>query len=115
VFSAKYHVEWYRELIDDSGGLHDTQRFARLFLVPGMNRCGGGPSTSQFDAFAALVDWVENDSAPEQIVGAAPANTPWPGRTRLCAYPKQTRYKGSGDINVAANFACREAPRYHHH
>jgi feruloyl esterase len=76
-----------------------------------MNHCGGGPSTSQFDAFSALVDWVENDKAPESITGTAPANTPWPGRTRpLCAYPELPRYKGSGDIHLAESFECR-APR----
>jgi feruloyl esterase len=116
VFSAKYHVQWYRELIADNRGLHETQKFARLFLVPGMNHCGGGPATSQFDAFAALVDWVENDNAPEQIVGTAPASTPWPGRTRpLCAYPKQARYVGRGDIDVAVNFECRTPRGQRHH
>jgi hypothetical protein len=24
----------------------------------------------------------------------------------VCVYPKQARYNGSGDINVAANFNC---------
>ena len=33
--------------------------FARLFLVPGMNRCSGGPATDQFDMLAPLVAWVE--------------------------------------------------------
>jgi feruloyl esterase len=107
VFSAKYHLSWYRRLVAANGGLHQTQKFARAFAVPGMNHCGGGPSTSQFDAFAALVDWVENGKAPQQIVGTAPANTPWPGRTRpLCAYPKQARYVGQGSIEDAANFRC---------
>jgi feruloyl esterase len=111
VFSTKYHLKWYHRLAAENHGLQRTQSFARLFLVPGMNHCGGGPSTSQFDAFSALVDWVENDKAPESITGTAPANTPWPGRTRpLCAYPELPRYKGSGDIHLAESFECR-APR----
>jgi feruloyl esterase len=29
-------------------------------------------------------------------------------RTRpLCAYPQQASYKGSGDLNDAANFVCK--------
>ena len=28
------------------------------------------------------------------------------GRATVCVYPKQARYNGSGDINVAANFTC---------
>ena len=118
VFSANYHLKWYHRLTARNDGLERTQKFARLFVVPGMNHCGGGPSTSQFDAFAAVVNWVENGQAPESILATAPAATPWPGRTRpLCPYPEIARYKGSGDINVAANFECRTDRRRHdsHH
>jgi feruloyl esterase len=115
VFSTKYHVAWYDKLILRNGGLVRTRRFARLFMVPGMNHCGGGPATSQFDAFAALVDWVENRKAPNSITGTAPASTPWPGRTRpLCAYPAYARYKGKGDINVAESFECHVEKRHAH-
>lgn len=115
VFSANYHLKWYRRLVAQNGGFERTQDFARLFVVPGMNHCGGGPSTSQFDAFAALVNWVENDQAPDSIVATAPTGTPWPGRTRpLCPYPEIARYKGTGDINAAASFECR-ADRTHQH
>lgn len=119
VFSTKYHLGWYHDLIDHNGGLHRTQRFARIFVFPGMNHCGGGPATSQFDAFAALVGWVEQGNAPDSLIGTAPNGTPWPGRTRpICAYPKQARYNGSGSIEDAANFSC-EYPfldnHGHHH
>ena len=48
--------------------------------------------------------------APESVLGAAsnPGYFNVSARTRpLCTYPKQTRYKGSGDINDAANFSCQ--------
>ena len=119
VFSSKYHVRWYERLIDDNGGLRRTQDFARLFVVPGMNHCGGGPSTSLFDAFSALVQWVERDKAPDRLIGTAASDTPWPGRTRpLCAYPQQARYKGRGSIDDAANFVCvtpRDRDGHGHH
>jgi feruloyl esterase len=116
VFSAKYHMRWYDELVDDTGSLHKTQGFARLFAVPGMNHCGGGPATSQFNAFGAVVDWVENGKAPASLIGTAPAGTPWPGRTRpLCAYPAQARYLGSGSIEDAASFACVSPEDDHRH
>jgi hypothetical protein len=116
VFSANYHLKWYRRLVAENDGLERTRQFARLFVVPGMNHCGGGPSTSQFDAFASLVDWVENGKAPDSILATAPAGTPWPGRTRpLCPYPDIARYRGAGDINVAASFECRSDDRHHHH
>ncbi|WJG09592.1 tannase/feruloyl esterase family alpha/beta hydrolase [Aliiglaciecola sp. LCG003] len=107
VFSSKYHLQWYNELITKNGGLDATRAFARLFLVPGMNHCGGGPSTSSFDALSALKSWVEEDTVPAYIMATAPEDTPWPGRTRpLCAYPEQARYNGSGDIEDHANFSC---------
>ena len=122
VFSTKYHVGWYQALIAHNGGLYRTRRFARLFTVPGMNHCGGGPATSQFDAFSSMVDWVEHHKAPDSIIATAPDGTPWPGRTRpLCAYPKQARYNGSGSIEDAANFSCEypffdhDHDRHYHH
>lgn len=116
VFSARYHEGWYRRLAARNGGMRDTQTFARLFMSPGMNHCGGGPATSQFDAFAAVVNWVENGDAPDSLLATAPAGTPWPGRTRpLCAYPDQAHYRGQGNTEDAANFRCvkpRERDRH---
>ena len=111
-FSPQDLVNWYTEL---NGAMHGnpntfarTQGFARLFLLPGVNHCGGGIGCSLIDPFSPVVDWVENGLAPASIVGTAPNNTPWPGRTRpLCPYPQYAHYQGSGDINVAANFECR--------
>jgi feruloyl esterase len=111
VFSTQYHRRWYEALSAANGGIERTQDFARLYLVPGMNHCGGGPSTSQFDAFAALVDWVENGKVPQSIQATAPAMTPWPGRTRpLCAYPAHAQYQGSGSAEEATSFSCQSPP-----
>ena len=73
---------------------------AQLFLVPGMNHCGGGPATDSFDGLGAIVDWVERGSAPARIdASARPGTTYFPGRTRpLCAYPSYARYEGSGSL-----------------
>jgi hypothetical protein len=116
VFSAKYHVDWYRRLARENRGFERTQEFARLYYVPGMQHCGGGIATDRFDAFGALVEWVEKGSAPDRIVAAVnPANpslddlqTPVPpNRTRpLCPYPLYARYEGSGSVDDAANFKC---------
>jgi hypothetical protein len=54
----------------------DAAGFARLFLVPGMGHCSGGPATSAFSPFSALVDWVERGIAPASITATAPDNTP---------------------------------------
>ena len=106
VFSIQDIVDWWNEVDALNGG--QASEFVRLFAVPGMNHCAGGPSTDQFDAFAALVDWVEKGRAPERIVATARNGTPWPGRTRpLCAYPTLARYAGTGSIEDADSFVCR--------
>jgi len=107
VFSSHDTINWYDEMNTAMGGT--AQDFARLFLVPGMAHCGGGPATSVFDAFTALVDWVEEGTAPDSLLARANAFAPWPGRTRpLCPYPSVTRYLGTGSIDDAANFTCVE-------
>lgn len=105
VFSINDTIDWFEKLDHRFDGR--ANRFVRLFAVPGMTHCGGGPATSQFDAFGALRDWVEDGIAPRQILATAPATTPWPGRTRpLCPYPAQARYRGDGSMEDAANFEC---------
>jgi feruloyl esterase len=106
VFSVNDTISWWNDVNRANSGA--AAGFTRLFAVPGMNHCAGGPATDQFDAFTALVNWVEKSVAPEKIVATAGQNTPWPGRTRpLCSYPQQARYKGSGSIEDAANFVCQ--------
>ncbi|MGA2126598.1 MAG: tannase/feruloyl esterase family alpha/beta hydrolase [Xanthobacteraceae bacterium] len=86
-----------------------TQQYARLFMVPGMYHCSGGPGPNVFDALTPLVAWVEHGVAPETIVATKfVADTP-PNvqMTRpLCVFPKVARYNGSGDPNLAASFTC---------
>ena len=106
VFSILDTIDWWNAVNKANGGR--AAEFARLFAVPGMNHCAGGPSTDQFDAFGALVNWVEKGVAPDRIAATARMGTPWPGRTRpLCVYPAQARYKGTGSLEEMDNFACR--------
>jgi hypothetical protein len=110
IFSANDSIDYYERLITAQGGQSATRRFARLFLVPGMNHCvgSGGPSTDLYDSLTPLVNWVEKGQAPDSITATAAATAPWPGRTRpLCPYPQQARYKGAGSIELAASFSCQ--------
>lgn len=95
---------WYERLTEAHGGMAETQRFARYFQAPGMGHCGGGPSLDRFDAFGALVDWVEQGKPPAQLRATGAA---FPGRSRpLCPYPQRPRYLGTGSTDDAANFRC---------
>ena len=104
-------VNYYDRLVAANGGLAATQNFARLFLVPGMGHCSGGPATDQFDPLTSIVNWVEKGVAPASIPASGANFTAVPrARSRpLCPYPLSARYIGAagGDISVAANYACR--------
>jgi feruloyl esterase len=89
----------YFESVQEKMG--DTGAFYRLFMVPGMEHCVGGPGPNQFDKMSAIVDWVEKGKAPDRIVATRA------GRTRpLCPYPKVAKYSGSGSMDDAQNFVC---------
>ena len=99
-------VEYYKSVENVMGGPERTQDFARLFSIPGAGGCVVGEN---FKAFEALQEWVEKGKAPEQIIyGHTESGRGGKVyRTRpVCAYPKVSKYKGSGDINDAANFTC---------
>jgi len=104
-------------------GAQQAAGFVRLFMVPGMQHCGGGSGANNFGQFgtssgdadrdmdAALERWVEKGVAPERIVAAKHKSDQDPSsaivRTHpLCAYPLVARYQGSGSTGDAANFVC---------
>ena len=117
VFSPMDTAQWMDKLQANHGNNADA--FARLFMVPGMNHCSGGPATDQFDMLAPLVAWVEQGKAPDSVTakvrgaGANVVNTELPAswsanRSRpLCVYPKVARYNGTGDVESASSFSCK--------
>jgi Tannase and feruloyl esterase len=129
IFSGAAIVDWYEQLLAGRG---DGRSYVRLFMVPNMAHCGGGPATTRFgaNALTALTDWVEHGQAPQRIVAAntdqvspfpsagpfdprVAENFPTGGTRPLCPYPRQSRYRGHGSTADAANFAC-VAPRQDH-
>jgi feruloyl esterase len=108
IFSALESIDYYQRLTRNNGGVDPTANWARLFLVPGMNHCAGGPATDSFDGLGAIVDWVEKGTAPARIEASArPGTTYFAGRTRpLCPYPGYARYSGTGSLEDGANFVC---------
>jgi tannase/feruloyl esterase len=108
IFSALESIDYYQRLTRNNRGPNATGQWARLFLVPGMNHCAGGPATDSFDGLGGIVDWVEKGTAPSRIEASASSrSTYFPGRTRpLCSYPAYARYSGSGSLEDGANFTC---------
>jgi len=86
--------------------LAQTQDFFRLFMVPGMGHCAGGPGPDRFDALTALENWVERDIAPESIIASKIVGGEVVRTRPLCVYPEVANYNGSGNTDEAANFRC---------
>jgi feruloyl esterase len=101
------------------GGFKHLQDNARLFMVPGMHHCTGGPGPYNFDPLTPLIGWVEAGVAPDRIIGEVPAGLQ-AGRTfPLCPYPSLAVYQGGG-VDDAANWVCKAHTnhrffRRHHH
>jgi len=120
VFSFNDTVSWVDKVKTD---FNDSAAWTKLYPVPGMGHCSGGPAADQFDMIDPLVNWVENGTAPTTVQAKArgtgtstiPAliNAEVPAawaasRTRpLCAYPQVARYNGTGDPDSASSFTCK--------
>jgi hypothetical protein len=97
-------VKYYEQVSQRFGS--ETTDFYRLFMVPGMFHCAGGVGVSTFDAMTPLVQWVENNRAPASIVATRIVNEKVLRARPLCPFPEVARYRGSGSVDDAANFAC---------
>jgi feruloyl esterase len=104
-------VKYYQSVVESMGGegihgLRDTQEFYRLFMVPGMHHCGGGPGTSTFDMLEPLEQWVEKGIAPEKVVASRAVNGKVDRTRPLCPFPQEAKWKGTGSTDDASNFVC---------
>src|SRR5215470_5582787 len=114
--SALNTIDYYN-IVSSAMGQKQTDEFVRLFMVPGMQHCAGGPgvttfgqlgfgaspSDAQHNIYLALEQWVEKGVAPEKLIASGQAGK----LTRpLCPFPQSAKYKGSGETNDAANFSC---------
>lgn len=107
VLSPQAGVAYYDEAGGRTGGLARTQRYFRLFMVPGMQHCQGGPAPNAFgqapiapalradprhDIRLALEEWVERGRQPTAIVAAKYENDQPGGRLvatrQIRAYPR---------------------------
>ncbi len=100
-------INYYKNVVDTLGGSSQTSDSVRLFLEPGMGHCRGGEGPNVFDKVGALEQWVENGKAPERIIASHSTNGKIDRTRPLCPYPQVAKYKGTGSIDDAGNFACQ--------
>src|SRR4029079_18828182 len=51
-------------------GIEETQQGVRLYMVPGMIECNGGPGTDTFDLLAVMRRWIERGDAPAAVTAS---------------------------------------------
>jgi feruloyl esterase len=81
--------------------------YARLFMMPGVAHCAGGPGPDRVDWYSVIDDWVEKGQAPDRIVASKQVQGKTTRTRPLCAYPLRAVYKGTGSIDEESNFVCK--------
>lgn len=104
VVSSRPTQEYYRRL-QAQFGASNVAGFVRYYEVPGYGHASSQVFNAAWDSLTALDAWRIDGKVPvAQVVADI---TGVPGRTRpLCEYPTWPRYRGSGDVDVAASFEC---------
>ena len=108
-------IEYFKDVVKTTfaGNLDQARQRIRLFMVPGMGHCGGGPGPNSWDRLAPLVEWVEKGKAPDFLVATHSTGGKIDNERPLCTYPQKAVYTGppggqNNPVNwVAANFTCR--------
>ena len=126
--SPQSDIDYHKAVNETMGGPRETSEFYRLFMVPGMAHCGGGPGANAFgqgqggatgpvpsdpesDVLSALDRWVELRKAPEKIIATKYRNDDQTQgvafQRPLCPFPKIAKYEGHGAITTdASSFEC---------
>ncbi len=112
-------VDFYNQVVAKIGK-EKADTFYRMFLLPGIYHCSGGPGVGNIgdsspavqhdpkhDLVEAIDAWVTKKQAPDVLIGTHLNDAKKVDRTRpLCPYPQEARYLGKGDTNDAASFMC---------
>ena len=125
VISSENSPRYYQHVSDTMGlSSAELDEFYRYFTVSGMAHCGGGPGAANIGNSARssvsldprenllmrMVEWVENDDAPETITGIALVNGTLESgiafKRNHCKWPARNNYRGSGDPNNADSWKC---------
>ena len=122
------NIHYHERVVAAMGGHTEVQKFMRMYLLPGAAHSSQGraytvggnnntvplaklpgnanqtPTREQDQFFSALLDWVEQGTAPGELLIASRDNSvSYP----VCVYPKRTTWDGSGPAKSASSYSCR--------
>ncbi len=100
-------IKYYESVQRTMGGAARTADFVRLFLAPGIDHGLRGAGPSPVGQLAALLAWVEEAKAPDQLLAESRDKAGKLLRSRpLFPYPQFAKYSGQGSTDDAANFVA---------
>ena len=82
----------------------EVREYFRLFMLPGVLHCGGGPGPAQTDWIELIRDWVENDTPPERVIVRKMKDGEVIMTRPVFPYPRKAVYDGKGDPNKECSF-----------
>ncbi len=113
--NPRAQMRFYEKLVSRHGQ-KTIDAAARYYVEPNLwhgstGTSAGGKAIPHYkDMPQMLIDWVENNKAPAELVvetdmDTAPPYTVHSSRP-LCRYPQYPRYNGAGDPTQATSYAC---------
>lgn len=98
--------EYWSRVFNYYGAPANADSFFRAFFFPGVGHCGGGSAPQPPNMFEVLVNWVENGVAPDHLVATQNLGGGVTRTRKVCKYPNDAVYSGSGSTDDEANFHC---------
>ncbi|MFI6033144.1 tannase/feruloyl esterase family alpha/beta hydrolase [Streptomyces sp. NPDC051315] len=96
----------YYDAMRETMGAATVDRFAKLYLFPGVAHCSGGAGPNTFDVLTPVMAWAESATQPGKIVASNVTDGSVTRTRPVYPYPRVARYDGTGSIDDAANFVA---------
>jgi len=111
-------IDFYNEQVSALGGRVGSDDALRLFVMPGVEHCGGGPGADVVDFLTIIENWVEKGEPPGSLLAhklednaTALHSASFPIDPRIIRYtrpvfpyPDVAIYSGNGNPHDAKNF-----------
>jgi feruloyl esterase len=105
LITADGTIDYYKRVLERMGGSEKVERFARLFLAPGVDHGFRGPGATPAGEMDAILRWVEEGTPPDKLMAEHRDQSGKLTRSRpLFPYPQVAKYKGEGSTDEAENF-----------
>ena len=82
----------------------EVENYLKLYLLPGVLHCGGGPGPDHADWLEIIQKWVEKGEAPDRVIVSKKEHGKVVISRPVYPYPRKAVYDGEGDPNTESSF-----------